>query len=407
MKQQNNRDMKHLKFSLTAVVLLSVIAPFTASAQLSAVRHIFNKSRNQRVEIILPKVNGYNVYTADLHTHTIYSDGEITPAMRVEEAWNDGLDIIAITDHMEARRIERGMYRYMKDYIREELRGEVKAINTNLLNSGPDARGVLVDFNIGYEEAKLKGDELGVMVIRGVEITRGKLGDYNALFTTDNNKIYDPDLETSIRNARAQGAYIFHNHPQYSKNTKSTMPEHCEDFYAKGLIDGIEIANNQSYYERLFNYCIEGKYTPFANSDAHNLTSIRYPGAGKEYFRNMTLILAKNCDEKSIRKALDEQRTIAYYANLLIGQESLLAELFRSSVSVEVVGETNNGLRVKVTNHSSLPFSLSWEGKNSGAVYGLSATIINVRKGTKELEITPTNMFYGKGKSPIVSFKLD
>ena len=399
--------MKRTSFWSLALATVAIAASTTASAQLSAVRKIFNKSRNQRNEIIIPKVNGYNVYKADLHTHTIYSDGEITPAMRVEEAWNDGLDIIAITDHMEARRIERGMYRYMKDYIREELRGEVKAINTNLLNSGPDARGVLVDFNIGYEEAKLKGDELGMMVIRGVEITRGKLGDYNALFTTDNNKLYDPNLETTIRNARAQGAYIFHNHPQYSKETKSTMPEHCEDFYAKGLIDGIEIANNQSYYERLFNYCLEGGYSPFANSDAHNLTSIRYPGAGKEYFRNMTLILAKNCDEKSIRKALDEHRTIAYYANLLIGQESLLAELFRSSISVEVVGETDKGLRVKITNHSSLPYSIRWEGKRDGAVYGMSATVINVRKGTKELDITATNMFYGKGKSPKVSFKLN
>ena len=121
----------------------------------------------------------------------------------------------------------------------------------------------------------------------------------------------------------------------------------------------------------------------------------------------MTLILAKNCDEKSIHKALKERRTIAYHANMLFGREELLAALFRASVSVEIVGETSKVLKVKVTNLSSLPYSIRWEGKRDGAVYGLSATTINVRKGTKTLDITATNMFYGKGKSPKVTFKLN
>lgn len=51
-----------------------------------------------RTEIILPQVNGYNVYKADLHIHTIHSDGDVIPSFRVYEAWYDGLDIIAITD---------------------------------------------------------------------------------------------------------------------------------------------------------------------------------------------------------------------------------------------------------------------------------------------------------------------
>ena len=399
--------MRRTSFWSLAILTATIAVSTTATAQLSAVRKIFSKTRDQRNEIILPKVNGYNIYKADLHLHTIYSDGDVTPAIRVDEAWSDGLDIIAITDHMEYRRIERAMYHYMGSYIREDLRAEGQAINTNVLNTSPDERGLLVDFNVGYEEAKKKGDELGILVIRGVEITRGKLGDYNALFTTDNNKLYDPNLETTIRNARSQGAFIIHNHPQVSKETKSTMPEHCEDFYAKGLIDGIEMSNNRSYYERLFNYCMGGGYAPFANSDAHNLIALRYPDAGKDYYRNMTLIFAKNCDEKSIKKALEERRTVAYHANMLIGREDLLTELFRASVSVEIVGETSKVLKVKVTNHSSLPYSIRWEGKRDGAVYGMSATVINVRKGTKELDITATNMFYGKGKSPKVTFKLN
>ena len=72
-----------------------------------------------RTEIFLPQVNGYNVYKADLHTHTLYSDGSVMPAFRVLEAWQQGLDIIAITDHLESRRTEEVMVKYLKKYLEE------------------------------------------------------------------------------------------------------------------------------------------------------------------------------------------------------------------------------------------------------------------------------------------------
>lgn len=43
------------------------------------------------------------MYKADLHTHTMFSDGRVTPEWRVDEAWMDGLDVVAITDHIENR----------------------------------------------------------------------------------------------------------------------------------------------------------------------------------------------------------------------------------------------------------------------------------------------------------------
>ena len=391
-------------FAFATALLLGGIV--SVSAQYSAVHKVFNSSRNQRNEIIIPKVKGYNVYKADFHTHSIFSDGEVTPALRVEEAWTDGLDIIAVTDHMEYRRTERVIYKFMKDYIREDLRGEKYAVNTNVLNTNPDARGILVDFNVSYESAKKRGDELGIMVVRGVEITRGKLGDYNAIFTKDNNAIYDPDLETSIRNARAQGAFIMHNHPQYTKETASTMPRHCEDFHAKGLIDGIEVANAYQIFSSLIDFCIEGGYAPMSSSDVHTLTSTYYPGAGKDYFRNMTLVLAKKCDEASIHKALKERRTIAYRNNLMIGTEELLTELFKACISAEVIEESGNSIKVKFTNHSSLPFSLRWNGNREVAIWGHSASIVNVKKGTDVLDVRVTNMLYAKSKSPVVPVKL-
>ena len=107
-------------FSKFFFAIASLAIATTASAQ-NVLEQPFARD-TERTEIIIPKVNGLNVYKSDLHLHTIYSDGDVTPEMRVIEAWQDGLDIIAITDHMEYRRIEREMFKYMKDYIREDLR---------------------------------------------------------------------------------------------------------------------------------------------------------------------------------------------------------------------------------------------------------------------------------------------
>ena len=396
--------MKTLKL-LLPLLLMSILS---ASAQKQSIlRHQPGVigDKGVRNEIYIPKVMGYNVYKADLHTHTIYSDGDITPALRVNEAWCDGLDIIAITDHMEYRRVEREIFQYMKDYIDPAYRGK-GALNTNVLNRDPDSNGILVDFNVASTAAEKEAKRLGIMAIKGVEITLGKLGDYNALFTTDNNALYDPNLEQTIRNARAQGAFIIHNHPQYSKQTESTLPPHCEDFYAKGLIDGIELANGFNHYDRLFDYCFKGKYTPFATSDAHFLISARFPNAGKEYYRNMTLILAKDRTEKAVKEALRAGRTIAYSANMLIGTEKLLLELFDACVEVEKVGTDWKKLGVVIRNKSSLPFAVSKDGKNEYIVPAHGTAMVYVGRNDKVLNLTITNMLYGVNKSPKVSFKL-
>lgn len=86
----------------------------------------FVQNAGRRTEIILPKVNGLNIYKADLHAHSIYSDANLTPAQRVQEAWFDGLDIFALTDHVEYRRHERNMLNFLKGYNGGEAK---KAVN--------------------------------------------------------------------------------------------------------------------------------------------------------------------------------------------------------------------------------------------------------------------------------------
>ena len=61
---------------------------------------------------------------ADLHTHTVYSDGELIPAELVRRAMVKGHDLLAITDHVDMANVEWVVTNMVKaidlceDYIR-------------------------------------------------------------------------------------------------------------------------------------------------------------------------------------------------------------------------------------------------------------------------------------------------
>ena len=54
-----------------------------------------------RTPVNLPDIPGYVTLKCDFHIHTVFSDGLVWPTVRVEEAWRQGLDGIAMTDHLE------------------------------------------------------------------------------------------------------------------------------------------------------------------------------------------------------------------------------------------------------------------------------------------------------------------
>ena len=401
--------MNILKQSFATIAVLTLATAAFAQPALQAphpLEHAF-ENHDARTEIILPQVNGMNLYKADLHIHTIYSDGDVTPDMRVLEAWHDGLDIIAITDHMEYRRIEREMLEYMDRYVREDLR-EKGAVNTNIMRQGPDSLGVLVDFNVAYKSAARKAKDYGLMVVRGVEVTRKHNGDYNAIFTTDNNAVYDPSLEQTLRNARAQGAFIVHNHPDYDANTANHITQVANDLYDKGLIDGVEVANGRKTWQYLYTHAVSGGYTPMANSDAHEYIYWKY-GRPWDYeiprYRNMNLILAENLTEKDIREALKAGNSIAYSNNNLVARYDLLEALFKASVEFRIQRTSSTQHHIIVVNSSSLPYF--FKIGNNEHVLNANATLhLTLPKDVQTFEATILNMWYGNDEHPVVSFKL-
>ena len=74
-----------LSVALTAICAASAQHYYTDAHNPDITRHS-GRITAQRAEFVLPAVNGYTVYKADLHTHSIYSDGDCTPEFRVREA---------------------------------------------------------------------------------------------------------------------------------------------------------------------------------------------------------------------------------------------------------------------------------------------------------------------------------
>jgi hypothetical protein len=110
---------------------------------------------------------------------------------------------MAIADHMEYRRYEKRFTEYLKEYFPEAI---------TVKHTTKDASDIMVDLNYSVKWAQKYGKEYPVLIIPAAEITRDE-GHYNALFSTDNNLIPNNDPLQAIRNAKAQGCLIQHNHP--------------------------------------------------------------------------------------------------------------------------------------------------------------------------------------------------
>ena len=349
-------------FLLVALFALGYV-PSIAQSKIPEERRFASKNYRRRTEIILPQVNGYNIYKADLHVHTNYSDACVTPAERINEAWLDGLDVIAITDHLEYRPWEKHYLNFTKGYNADKQ--PIVAKNTNIIKKAADESGILADLNWSVELAKIAIQRYGnMLLIPGIEITREAvaIGHYNALFTKDNNAIYDADPLQSIRNAKAQGALITHNHPGWSREN-CNITEFEQKVYDEGLINGIEVANNMTFYPPVVHRAIEKKLYMVAATDTHIPTYGLFKDLG--FFRTMTFILAKENTLTAIREALEARRTLGYCCGNIIGEEKLLQDLFYASTRSKLVSEDSKGrCTYMITNLSSIPYTL-YMGKGS------------------------------------------
>ena len=381
----------------TFLTIVTLFAAMSASAQYyqDAVNkdmlHVRQPRNSQRKEFIAPSVDGYTAYKADLHTHTIFSDGHLTMEARLREAWQNGLDVMAVTEHLEYRKHEKMMVEYHGKYMPEGT----KAKAYSFVSKDHPAKGeIMVDLNYAVKQAEKLATDFDITIIPGIEVTRkpgGYYSHFNALFTSDNNTIYDPDAMQSLRNAKAQGALVMHNHPGWTR-TDMAITKFEKEAYKEGLIDGIEVVNGLEFYPKAITRAQKYNFFISSNTDVHYPIAERY---GDE-FRNMTLIFAKDKSLASLREAIEAHRTLAYSFGTLVGSEELLRKFFEASVSVRRIADNAKGRKQYIiTNNSSVKWLLAREGSRVEEL-GAHSSIIFVESQSKGSTVVLQNTWYGE-----------
>jgi hypothetical protein len=292
--------------------------------------HILRKKTSRR--IIIPDVGEFKVLKGDFHIHTVFSDGSVMPKDRVAEAVDNGLDAIALTDHIEYRPYLGG--------------NGLKLLDRN------------DDHNIAYDLARPEADRQNLILVRGTEITKNVMppGHFNALFIQDANPIAaaGDDWRKMLALATDQGGFVHWNHPgsvaSYGLKPGEPMrfmPEH-EEVYKKGHLHGIEVFNDSSYYPVVSQWCEERNLAIFACSDGHASEWNWY--GHQNPLRPMTLIFAKERSHDSIREAFFANRTVAWAAGMVIGSRFWLEQLFEACVTM-----TRKPGLLELTNKSDIP----------------------------------------------------
>jgi len=339
-------------------------------------------------EIEFPDIPGFRTLKCDFHMHTVFSDGNVWPGIRVEEALRDGLDAISITDHIE--------YRPHGEDIPQP------------------------DRNRPYQLALQAAENSDLMVISGAEINRSMPpGHLNAIFVKDANALVQKDVMDVLREAKRQGAFVFWNHPHWTKQKPdgvATLTGMHQRLLEEGLFSGVEICNATTYSDEVLEIAKENDLTILGNSDIHGMIDWQYNLSEGEH-RPVTLVFASEKSEGSLREALQEQRTAVWFDNTLVGDEEYLVPLVEHSLAVTRFqgGQVET---VLVENRSGADYILENQSEytlhDHARVFILKAhgtTTIQVKTIEElerfELRFKVLNAFTSPDRHPLVSLEIN
>jgi hypothetical protein len=294
----------------------------------------------ERREIQFPAPPGYQTLVCDFHMHTVFSDGYVWPTVRVDEAWREGLDVMAITDHVE--------YQPRKDDI-----------PTN--------------HNRPYELTLEKAKRHNLLLIQGAEITRDTPpGHFNAIFLDDVNPLDTPDFFDVFDRAAEQHAFVFWNHPGWQGRDRGRWGEKQQTLFDKQQLHGIEICNGDQYYEDAHRWAMEKNLTLIGSSDIHQPS--QWSQWTSEEHRTVTLVFARDRTLEAVREALVARRTAVWQKNQLLGRKEHLAALFPACMHVEPPHHrSEDSLWLEIENRCELDIELTGVGKTRPATIRLPA----------------------------------
>jgi hypothetical protein len=300
-----------------------------------------------RREIQFPDLPGYETLMCDFHMHTVFSDGYVWPTVRIDEAWREGLDAIALTDHIEIQ---------------------------------PHKQDIPTNYNRPYDIVVAAAKAKNILLIRGAEITRATPpGHHNAIFLQDINPLAVEDFYEVFRQATLQKAFIFWNHPGWQGDERGRWGQEQTRLLEAGQLHGIEVCNGLKYYVDAHRYAIEKNLTILGDSDEHHPSPFR--DRTPECHRTMSLVFARERSVEGIREALVAQRTAAWIGNQIVGRPRELQALFAACVQIDPpFQQAGKSLLFQIHNRCELDLTLERIGGQGPATVTLPALATAVLK---------------------------
>ena len=305
--------------------------------------------------------------------HTVFSDGNVWPTVRIDEALRDGLDAIAITDHLE--------YNPKDDYIP-------------------------VDYNAAWKIGEKYAIDRNFILVHGTEITRKMPpGHFNALFIQDASLLAVDSVMDAFEAAIKQGAFLQWNHPGWKSQEPDGIPKIYpihKTLLEKGWIHGIEFFNDNEYYPLVLTFCKQYNLAVTGNSDNHGVISEDYPKSSWTN-RPMTLVFAKARTSDALKEALFAGRTLVYFGDRIAGKEDYARPFFYGCISVgKPFAENEKSLFFEVTNKSDVPFYLvngtpEAPGSITLAANAVTRVVVN-KKVTSPLTYDVKNIITGENE---------
>lgn len=334
----------------------------------------------QRKIVNLPDLPGYVTLKCDFHMHSVFSDGNVWPTIRIDEALRDGLDAISITDHLE--------YSPKKNFIP-------------------------TDHNAAWKISEGYARERNLILVHGTEITRSMPpGHFNALFITDGELIATDSVWDAFEAAIKQGAFLQWNHPGWKSQQADGIPR-MYDIHRRliknGWLHGIEFSNGTNYYPLVFTFCLQNNIAIMGNSDVHGIVSESYPYPENSN-RPMTLVFAKERNHDALKDAMFAGRTMAYFDDILAGKEELAKPFFYGCISIgKPYMEDAKNTYFEVTNNSDVPFYLINGVANAPASITLGSNsitrVVVSKKVTVPLTYDVKNVLIGENEVLKVELK--
>ncbi len=336
-----------------------------------------------------PNIEGYVTLKTDLHIHTVFSDGNVWPTIRVQEALRENLDAISLTEHLEYQP-------HLADIPHP-------------------------DRNRSYDIALAEAKEHDLLIVHGSEITRSApMGHNNAVFITDANPLLTDKAETAFAEAKKQNAFVFWNHPAWhaqNPNGDPILSEFQKKRIKKGELHGIEVINSVDYSEEALALALDQNLTIMGTSDIHGLIDWDYTEKGND--RPITLVFAKEKSLISMQEALFQGNTVAVYNSLLVGKPEFLNPLIHASIKVNSATylKETQVLEVEIENISSSDLlfenQMEYNFYNSSPVFEIKAhgkykLLIKtmVVKESIELKLKALGAFTAPKQQPVVEWRI-